>query len=120
LKFFEGFWPAWVIVKHSTMHPRDPNDRLSEALASWRVNPTPDPNFRPAVWDRIHRQARETWATYVRSHFIGWSFAAALAVVAAGWTGHSFARAKIDSGREQMVVSYLGNLDPRVIAKLRP
>jgi hypothetical protein len=31
-----------------------------------------------------------------------------------------FARAKLDSSREQMVVSYLGNLDPRVMAKLRP
>jgi anti-sigma factor RsiW len=102
------------------MHPTDANDRLSATLQSWRVNPPRDPNFRPAVMERIRRNARETWPGYVRSHLLGWSAAAVLAAIAAGWTGHAAARAKIDDHRDQMVVSYLGNLDPRVMAKLRP
>lgn len=102
------------------MTPTDPNDRLTEALASWRVTPPPDASFRPAVWQAIQRRSRETWAAFVRSHLLGWSLAAAAAVAVAGWTGHSAARARLESGREEMVVSYLGNLDPRVLAKHRP
>ncbi len=102
------------------MNTSDPNDSLSRALATWRVTPPPDPNFRPAVWQRITRRTRETWTAYVRAHLIGWSVTAGLAVVAAGWTGHTVARAKLDAGRDQMVVSYLGAIDPRVLAKLRP
>ncbi len=102
------------------MNPSPPNDPFSRTLAEWRVNPKPDPNFRPAVWQRIKQRSRETWAAYVRTHIVAWTVAGAAALVAGGWTGHSFARAKTDSSREQMVVSYLGNLDPRVMAKLRP
>lgn len=115
----EGFSAAAFIVVIIVMNPSEPNDRLAEALASWRVQAPSDPNFRPAVWARVQRRAHETWAGYVRAHRLGWSVAAALAVVAAGWTGHSVARAQLDSGRERMVVSYLGNLDPRVMAKLQ-
>lgn len=102
------------------MNPSDPNDPLSRTLASWRVNPPSDPNFRPAVWQRIRQRTRETWSAYVRAHRLGWSLVAGLAVVTGGWTGHAVARAKLDASREQMVVSYLGDLDPRVLAKLRP
>lgn len=102
------------------MNSPEPNDRLAEAMASWRVQPTSDPNFRPAVWGRIQRRAQETWVGYVRARAVGWSVAAVLALAAAGWTGHAVGRAKLEHGREQMVISYLGNLDPRVMAKLRP
>ena len=87
---------------------------------AWRVRPRPDPNFRPAVWQRIQQQARATWAGYVRAHLMGWSLATGLAVVLAGWTGHTVAQARLDADRDQMVVSYLGKLDPRVLAKVRP
>ncbi|MEY4202260.1 MAG: hypothetical protein RLZZ265_4000 [Verrucomicrobiota bacterium] len=102
------------------MNPSPPNDPFSRTLADWRVSPKSDPNFRPAVWQRIGQRSRETWAAYVRAHLAAWTVAGAVALVAASWTGHLFARAKLDSSREQMVVSYLGNLDPRVMAKLRP
>lgn len=102
------------------MNPSDPNDRLRAALGTWRLAPPPNPDFRPAVWGRIQRRAQETWASYVRTHLVGWSVAAMFAIAAAGWTGHAVAQARIEDGREQMVVSYLGNLDPRVMAKLRP
>ena len=102
------------------MKPTESHDPLSRALAAWRVNPKADPNFRPAVWQRIRKRARETWSGYVRAHLLSWSVAAGVAVVAAGWTGHTMAQAKLEAGREQMVVSYLGDLDPRVMAKVRP
>jgi hypothetical protein len=97
----------------------EPNDPLQHALASWRVQPAADPNFRPAVWNLIRQRARESWGGYLRAHLAGWSVAAALAVVAAGWAGRTVAQSKLDASREQMVVSYLGDLDPRVLAKIR-
>ena len=100
------------------MNTPDPNDRLSQALAAWRVEPPRDPNFRPGVWGRIQRRAEESWATYVRSHVLGWSLATTLAVVVAGFAGHSAGRARLETERAEMVVSYLANLDPRVIVKL--
>lgn len=101
------------------MIPSDPNQRLSATLGSWRVIPPRDPNFRPAVVKRIQQRARATWTEYVRAHGAVWSAAALVAISAAGWTGHAIAQARIQESREQMVVSYLGNLDPRVLAKLR-
>ena len=102
------------------MNLTDPNEPLSRTLASWRVNPPSLPNFRPAVWRRIQQRSRETWTGYVRGHLVGWSLVAGLAIVAAGWTGHSVARTRLENSREQMVFSYLGNLDPRVLANVRP
>lgn len=95
-----------------------PETKLTQMLGAWRVTPKPAPNFRPQVWERIRRAGNESWAGYVRGHFAGWAMGAAVAVAVAGWTGHAMARAKLDSGRERMVVSYLSELDPRVLAKL--
>src|SRR5688572_13953504 len=100
------------------MNPPESDSSLSRHLADWRVTPPANPNFRPAVWQRIQSRTRETWSTYVRSHFVGWSLVAGLAVVAAGWTGRTIAHAKLEAGRDKMVVSYLVELDPRVLAKL--
>lgn len=100
------------------MNHRDTPERLTALLADWRVAPRPDPAFRTQVWARLHRNARTTWAAYVRTHLAGWALAGTLAVVAAGWTGHQAAQARLEAQREKMVVSYLGNLDPRVMAKL--
>ena len=108
------YWSA------ATMNTPEPNEPLARTLAAWRVNPPMNPNFRPAVWQMIQQRARETWASYVRAHRLSWSLVALVAVMAAGWTGRSVAQAKLDAEREEMVVSYLGNLDPRVMAKLRP
>ena len=102
------------------MKPADPNDPLSRALADWKVHAKSDPHFRPSVWQRIREDSRETWASYVRARVVGWSVTAGLAVAIAGWAGHSAAKAKLDASRDEMVVSYLGKLDPRVMAKLRP
>jgi hypothetical protein len=98
----------------------DSRDPLSDALQQWRVNPPPDPYFRPGVWRRIGGRPPESWAAYIRSHLVGWSVAAAVALGVAGWTGHAAAQARLDGARDAMVVSYLVELDPRVQAMLRP
>jgi len=118
--FLRDFTRKRLLSVIPLMNSTEPNDPLSASLAQWRVNPTAAPGFRPAVWDRIRRGARATWTAYVRTHLVGWSVVAGLAVVAAGWTGHSLARVTLDARRDVMVVSYLGELDPRVIANLRP
>lgn len=102
------------------MNSPDPNDSVSRALASWRVQPVADPNFRPAVWQRIRQRSRETWATYVRAHVAVWGVAAVLTITAAGWAGVSVGRAQLNARRDAMVVAYLVDLDPRVQARLRP
>lgn len=99
--------------------PESP-DPLSPTLAAWHVQPKADPNFRPAVWQRIRRSTRETWAGYVRAHLAAWSLAALAAITIGGWSGVSAGRARLSAEREAMVVSYLVELDPRVQAKLRP
>lgn len=100
------------------MKSSDLDSSLSRTLADWQVTPRANPNFRPAVWERIRAQTRDTWGSYVRSHLVGWSVGASLAMAMAAWAGHSVAQARLEQGREKMVVSYLVELDPRVMAKL--
>ena len=102
------------------MNPPEPNDPLSRTLASWRVEPAANPNFRPAVWQRIRQRSRDTWTSYVRAHLAAWTITALVAVTSAGWAGVAAARAQLDARRDAMVVAYLVELDPRVQAKLRP
>lgn len=102
------------------MNSPEKDDPTSCALAAWRVQPKADPNFRPAVWQRIRARAAETWANYVRAHLAAWSFAAVVVVTAAGWAGVSAGRARLADERDVMATHYLVELDPRVQAKLRP
>lgn len=95
-------------------------DPLDDALSRWRVRPARDRNFRDSVWQRIDAAARITWAGYLHGHLLGWSFAATVALVAAGWSGRAIAQARLEADRNAMVVSYLSALDPRVLSKLRP
>ena len=102
------------------MNSPEPNDPLSRTLAGWRVQPQADPNFRPAVWQRIRLTTRETWATYVRAHLATWAVVAVVTVTAAGWAGLSAGQARLSANRDAMVTAYLVELDPRVQAQLRP
>ena len=102
------------------MKPPEADDPLSQALATWRVEPTPDASFRPAVWQRLQGSAKDSWAGYVRRHLAAWSAVAVVAVVAAGWAGASAGQARLKADRAAMVVAYLVELDPRVQAALRP
>src|SRR5688572_30405086 len=102
------------------MNLSPPNDPVFRALAEWRVQPTADPEFRPAVWRRIHQRSRETWATYIRGHLAAWSVAALMIVAASGWWGASAGKARLAAERDAMAIAYLVELDPRVQAGLHP
>lgn len=102
------------------MNAPDPNDSLSRTLAAWQLEPTPDPQFRPGVWQRIHAQARMTWGAYVHAHLARWSAVGALALIAAAWVGHHAAETRLEARRDAMIAAYLVELDPRVQAQLRP
>jgi hypothetical protein len=93
---------------------------LSALMQQWRLRPARNPQFRPAVWQRIRQRSRESWASYVRAHRLSWGVATLVVLGVAGWTGHAAAEAKLATDREAMVVAYLTELDPRVQAKLRP
>jgi hypothetical protein len=95
-------------------------DPLSRVIQGWRVQPVADPQFRPAVWQRIHRQQTGSWAHYVSAHKLGWGMATLVAVAGAMWTGKVAADRTLAAERDAMVVSYLVELDPRVQAGLRP
>lgn len=98
--------------------PRDP---LAEVLQSWRIIPSAGPNFRHAVWQRIAAvRLRETWPAYLRARAAPWAVAAVVLVGAAGYTGHTAARARVQTAREAIVVTYLTGLDPWVQAGLQP
>jgi hypothetical protein len=101
------------------MNSPEPNDPLSRDLATWRVQPKTDPNFRPAVWQRLRERGRETWAAYVRAHLAAWCVVAVVAVSAAGWAGVAAGKSRLEAERDAMVVNYLVGLDPRVQARLR-
>ena len=100
--------------------PNPSPDPLSDALQRWRIQAVPNRNFRDSVWQRIDRRARLTWSEYLHGHLIGWSVAAIVALIAASWSGHAMAQARLDAERDAMVVSYLSGLDPRVLTKLQP
>lgn len=119
LNFFRVFRRPGIEAGNTAMDPtsRDPFD---DALSRWRIHPPRDRNFRDSVWRRIDASARLTWAGYLRGHLLGWSFAAMVALVAAGWGGRAIAHARLEAERNAMVVSYLSALDPRVLSKLRP
>ena len=110
---------AWGYNKKDAM-PNPSRDSLSDTLHRWRVEPSPDRNFRDAVWRRIDRRARLTWRSYLHHHLIGWSATAIMAIIAAAWGGHAMAQARLDAERDAMVVTYLSGLDPRVLTKLQP
>jgi len=93
---------------------------LTKLLHNWQVTPSPDPNFRHNVWERIRRSKRVTWLGYLKSHATIWFISATMAMVVAGYTGNSLARSHVRTDRENLVVTYLVNLDPRVQAALNP
>jgi hypothetical protein len=102
------------------MSSASPNDSLSRSLADWRVEPSANPNFRPAVWARVRDRSRQTWAAYVHSHLAAWGLATACIIALSGWAGLTVGKARLDAARDEMVVAYLVELDPRVQARLHP
>jgi hypothetical protein len=95
-------------------------ETLLEALHSWRVTPSPDPNFRQAVWRRIAKPEGSTWPAYLRAHAATLLLASVFALGAAAYSGGAIARSKVRTERDAIVVTYLVDLDPRIQAALKP
>ena len=98
------------------MNSSDPGKSYSRVLADWRVTPTRDPQFRPAVWARINAaRLNPTWAGYLRAHVALLTGAIALALVAGAWTGRGQARQRVAGERTAMAAAYVRALDARVM-----
>ena len=91
------------------------NDRVSQMLKEWRIDVPPSPDFRPGVWSRIGEEKQKIALSRAVRSRLGTIGAACLVTLAvSGWTGHAYARAKVQSDREALATSYLSSLDARV------
>lgn len=93
-----------------------PNDSLARTLASWRVNPPRDPQFRAAVWARLGSGAAAVpWAVYARRHGAAVGGALVLAMLAGAVTGHERARARVEADSARLAAAYVEALDARLM-----
>lgn len=89
-------------------------DRLSRALADWRVAPRRSPQFRATVWARIEAARRApTWTGYLRAHGALVAGALAVAVIVGAWRGREQARERDATARAALVADYVHGLDAR-------
>ena len=89
-------------------------DPISSVLASWRVAPPRNPQFRTAVWARIETARRApSWTGYLRAHGALVASALAVAVMFGAWRGREQARERDASARAALVADYVHGLDAR-------
>ena len=97
---------------------------LSKLLAAWKVHPTTDPNFCSSVYRKIEYNTTSREGTslrdYLRPHRAAWAAATLVLLLASTWTGHALADHKARKVRDAMVVAYLSDLDPRIVAESKP
>lgn len=99
---------------------RSSPDPLPPLLASWRVEPLPDPGFRPAVAERLGSGgAGATWAAFARRRATLVVGALALATVGGALGGHGRARARVDEDRARLASAYVAGLDARLMVPTR-
>jgi len=97
----------------------NPNPELSQALRSWRVQAPADPGFRPGVWSRIEAvQRRHQGLGTSRARLGTLTLAAAVTLLASGWTGHHMAEQRQRSEREALALRYVVDMDARARAEL--
>lgn len=98
------------------MNMKQEDEKLTRALADWRVTPAANPDFRPGVWARIARARREVaFGEFLRTHAVP---CAALLVVALGvgaWTGQDRAKTRVAAERAALVANYVQGLDARAM-----
>lgn len=92
----------------ASQHPA--RELLRDAFANASAAATPD--FRTAVWARIHaRISPPTWWQWLRSHAAAVSAAAAICVIAAAVSASVIAYHQNRSQREQQLQRYLASID---------
>ena len=98
------------------MIPPETNDKLSGALADWRLAPRRNPQFRTEVWARLEKARRApSWPGYVRDHAALVAGALAVAVVIGALTGRAQARARAEADSNRIADSYVRALDARAM-----
>jgi len=104
-------------MSHGT--PMNPNTNLSQTLRFWRVQPPANPEFRSGVWQRIEaRERRHQGLGITRARLGTLTLAAAVTLLASGWTGHHLAEKRQRSEREALALQYVVNMDARARAEL--
>ncbi|HVU34377.1 MAG TPA: hypothetical protein VHE61_13150 [Opitutaceae bacterium] len=90
------------------------DDPLSATLASWRVAPPRDPNFRTEVWHRLEAARRPaSWTRFVRVHPAFVTGALAAAVLLGALSGRVEAQQRAAADRMTIAANYVHALDAR-------
>jgi hypothetical protein len=91
-----------------------PQEPLSDALASWRIAPRREPQFRALVAARIGSARRAAgWPAFARAHAMLVAGTLALAVIIGALTGREQARTHVAADSGQLATSYVQALDAR-------
>jgi len=91
-------------------------DPLDSTLAAWRVQPTPEPQFRVQVWSRIAAASQSVnWTRFARAHPALVSGALGAALVVGAWTGREQARSHAATESSRLAAAYVQSLDARTM-----
>lgn len=97
-----------------------PPDPLPPLLASWRVEPPPEPGFRRAVRERLGAGVSgATWAAFARRRANLVAGALAVALLGGALGGHGRARARVNEDRARLASAYVAGLDARLMVPAR-
>ena len=97
------------------MKPSD--QKLSQMLAEWRLEPKASAGFRPGVWARIGRARGDAaWAGFARARAVPFAVLLAVALGVGAWTGREQARGRVAVERAEMLQTYVSRLDARAMA----
>lgn len=93
--------------------PKEP-DSISPILASWRVDPPRNPEFRREVWARVgSARGMMPWRVFARQHLTAVSGALALALVVGALSGHERAKRRVEAESARLATAYVQGLDAR-------
>jgi hypothetical protein len=89
-------------------------DSISSTLASWRVEPPRNPEFRREVWARVGAASgMMPWRVFARHHLAAVSGALALAMAVGALSGHERARRRAEVESARLATAYVQGLDAR-------
>ena len=97
------------------MKPSD--QKLSQVLAEWSVEPKVSGGFRPEVWARLGRARGDAaWAGFARARAVPFAVLMTVALGLGAWTGREQARGRVAVERAEMLQNYVSGLDARAMA----
>ena len=97
------------------MKPLD--QKLSQVLAEWSVEPKVSGGFRPRVWARLGRaRGAAAWAGFARARAVPCAVLLVVALGVGAWIGREQARGRVAVERAEMLQNYVSGLDARAMA----